>query len=272
MNPVAFRVGPIDVYWYGIIISIGMVAGVLVSTWEAKRRGEDPNHILNAVFLVLALAMVGARLYHVFSSPTGYNAGWDFYRQNPLAILNLRSGGLGIFGAIVGGVTGMLIYTRWKGLSFLRWADIGIVGLPLGQAIGRWGNFFNQELYGYPTQLPWGIYISPERRLPGLESFDRFHPVFLYESLWLLVVLGLLLWMARRLEGRLKDGDIFLFYLILYPLGRIFIEALRPDSWTFGPMRVAQIISILCVVGASLVVYWRHKGDLLGAPYLPGTQ
>ena len=170
MDPVAFRIGPLDVYWYGITIAVGMMAGVLVSTWEAKRRGEDPSQILNAMFLALALGLIGARLYHVFSSPNGYEAGWDFYRQHPLAILNLRSGGLGIFGAIIGGLTGLLIYVRWKGLSFLRWADIGMVGLPLGQAIGRWGNFFNQELYGYPTELPWGIYISPERRLPGLES------------------------------------------------------------------------------------------------------
>ncbi len=262
MDPVAFRLGPVAIYWYGIVLTVGVAAGLLVSAWEAKRRGEDPNHVWNGFLLVALLALVGARLYHVFSSPTGYDVGWDFYRRNPLSALDFRSGGIGIYGALMGGVVGILIYTRWKGLNLPRWLDIAAVGMPLAQAIGRWGNFFNLELYGYPTRLPWGIYIPPENRLPGFESFERFHPVFLYESLWCLVVLALLLWMARRFEGRLRDGDLFLAYLVLYPLGRIFTEALRPDSWTIGPVRVAQAISMVFILGASLALFLRHREDL----------
>jgi phosphatidylglycerol:prolipoprotein diacylglycerol transferase len=264
MDPVAFRLGPVAIYWYGIVMVAGVVAGLVVAAREANRRGEDADHIWNGFFLVALLAMVGARLYHVFSSPAGSDVGWDFYRRNPLSILDFRSGGIGIYGALAGGVTGILLYTWWRKLNLLRWLDIVAMGMPLAQAIGRWGNFFNQELYGYPTRLPWGIHIPPENRLPGFEAFERFHPVFFYESLWCLIVLALMMWGARRLENRLKDGDIVLAYFVLYPLGRIFTEALRPDSWTMGPVRVAQAISVLLILGASVALFLRHRHDSRG--------
>ena len=128
--------------------------------------------------------------------------------------------GLGIFGAIIGGALGLIIYTRWKKLGTLRWLDIFAPGLILAQAIGRWGNFFNQELYGYPTDLPWGLYIDPAHRLAGYESFSHFHPLFLYESLWNLLGFVGLMEVGRKLSSLLRDGDIFLLYVIYYGVGR----------------------------------------------------
>src|SRR5919202_2479634 len=188
----------LPIYWYGIMIVLGAVAGAFVATREAKRRGLDPEHVGNALLFALVLGVIGARLYHVLSDvaqgdPLGYFS--KDTASNLLAILNPRSGGLGIFGAVVGGLLGLYLYTRFAKLRFWQWVDIAMPGLAVGQATGRWGNFFNQELYGYPTNLPWGIPIDAAHRLPqfaGGPADTRFHPTFLYESLAMLVVAGLL--------------------------------------------------------------------------------
>jgi len=168
MDPIAFHIGPLSVHWYGITIVVATLVGSYVANLEAKRRGQDPDHVWNALLLCLVLGIIGARLYHVFSSPRGGMLGWDYYRQNPVAILQIWHGGLGIYGAVVGGLLGIYIYARLNKLSFLQWADIGAMGLILAQVIGRWGNFINQELYGYPTNLPWGIAIAPPYSYPPL--------------------------------------------------------------------------------------------------------
>jgi phosphatidylglycerol:prolipoprotein diacylglycerol transferase len=264
MDPVAFRL-PIlglPIYWYGIITVICILVGCFVGTIEAKRRGQNPDHVWNGLILVIIFGVIGARLYHVISSPQGLMRGFDYYLQHPVEIFMIRQGGLGIFGAIAGGILAVFVYARWQKLSFPMWLDIAAPGLALGQAIGRWGNFFNQELYGYPTTVPWGIPIDQRFRLPqyaNLPESTRFHPTFLYESIWNLVVFLILMYVARRFGERLLTGDLFLLYCVLYPLGRFFIEFQRPDAWMMGPLAAAQVISILIMAAAILIMVYRHR-------------
>ena len=154
-SPVLLHLGPVTIYWYGVLIMLGVLVATWVAGRQAKRNGDDPEHITNALLFCLVFGVLGARLYHVISA-------FPYYWQHPGEILGLQMAGFGIYGAVIGGVLGLWIYTRRHKLSFLRWADYIAPGLALAQAIGRWGNFFNQELYGYPTSLPWGIYIAPE--------------------------------------------------------------------------------------------------------------
>ena len=264
MDPVAFRlpfVG-LPIYWYGVIVVICILVGCYVAAMEARRRGQNTDHIWNGVILVIIFGLIGARLYHVISSPQGLVRGFDYYLQHPVEILMIRQGGLGIFGAIAGGVLAVYIYARWQKLDFLTWVDIAAPGLALGQAIGRWGNFFNQELYGYPTTVPWGIPIDLRFRLPrfaNLPETTRFHPTFLYESLWSLVAFVILIYVARRFGGRLLKGDVFLIYCVLYPLGRFLVEFQRPDAWMLGPMAAAQAISLLIMIAAVAILVYRHR-------------
>ncbi len=256
----------LPIYWYGIIIVIGAIAGAFLASVEAKRKGIDPDHVWNALLFALLFGVIGARLYHVLSDvaqgdPLGYLS--KDFATNLFNILNPRSGGLGIFGAAVGGVFGVWLYTKFAKIKFLPLVDAGIPGLALGQAIGRWGNFFNQELYGFPTDLPWGIPIDAAHRLPqfiSLPDTARFHPTFLYESLGMFIVTGLLLYIARRWDKTLKDGDMLLLYGIFYPLVRFFTEMQRPDAWTFSGIPVAQIISVGTFVICSIWFLYRHTG------------
>jgi len=261
---VAFHLGPLTVYWYGIILVTGMIVGGYVAAFEAKRRGENEDHVWNMLMVVVLLGIVGARLYHVFSSPAGGNLGWAYYRVHPAAIFYIWDGGLGIYGAIVGGLIGILLYTYRNKLSLLRYLDIGAPALLIGQAIGRWGNWANQELYGPPTTLPWGITIDQYHRIPPFDDLTRyplttrFQPDFLYESLWSLVGVILLLAVGRKLASKLKEGDLFWAYLIWYPLGRLWVEALRPDAWRIGNIPTAQIISVVLIVIAAALLLVRH--------------
>jgi phosphatidylglycerol:prolipoprotein diacylglycerol transferase len=264
MDPVAFRLPFIGlpIYWYGIITVACILVGCFVATLEAKRRGQNPEHIWNGLILVIIFGLIGARLYHVISSPQGLMRGFEYYRQHPVEIFMIRQGGLGIFGAIAGGILAVYIYARWQKLSFPIWLDIAAPGLALGQAIGRWGNFFNQELYGYPTTVPWGIPIDQRFRLPqyaNLPDSTRFHPTFLYESLWNLLAFLILMYAARRFGERLLTGDVFLFYCVLYPLGRFFVEFQRPDAWMLGPIATAQALSLVILTAAILLLVYRHR-------------
>lgn len=261
MEPIAFYLGPFPVYWYGLLIVVGALAGGFVAALQARFRGDSPDHIPNMLVFCLVLGIIGARLYHVLSSPAGGPIGWEYYRQHPGEIFAFWRGGLrgfGIFGALAGGIWGVWLYCRLARLPMLRWLDYSAVGLILAQAIGRWGNYFNQELYGPPTDLPWGISIAPEHRLAGLETFERFHPVFLYESLLNLGVFVALLYASRRWAGKLRNGDIFWGYLLLYPGVRFWLEFLRPDAWKAGEIAVAQIVSLACMALAGLML-WRGR-------------
>jgi phosphatidylglycerol:prolipoprotein diacylglycerol transferase len=287
-DPVAFTIPlpfavlgqtSLPIYWYGIIIVAGAIAGAFLAAHEAKRKGIDPDHVWNGLLFALLFGVLGARLYHVLSDvalgdPNGYFAG-DF-TTNLINVLNPRAGGLGIFGAVVGGVFGIWLYTRFVKVRFWPLVDIAIPGLALGQAIGRWGNFFNQELYGYPTDLPWGIPIALNHRLPQfaqLPDTARFHPTFLYESIGMLIVTGLLLYIGRRWDKTLKSGDMLLLYGIFYPLVRFFTEMQRPDAWILANTGIptAQVISVVTFVICGIWFLYRHTGPQ-SAPRGTGTR
>ncbi|MFC2069194.1 prolipoprotein diacylglyceryl transferase [Chloroflexota bacterium] len=244
-----FLLGGLTVNLYGIMIATGVLAALGVAFIEAKRCGQDANHVVNMTLLVIPLGIIGARLYHVIDQ-------WAYYSQDLALIIGGR--GLGIFGAVLGGALGLFIYTRWKGIGTLRWLDIVAPGLILAQAIGRWGNFFNQELYGYPTDLPWAIHIDPMHRLPGYEIYNYFHPLFLYESLWNILGFTALMLLGRKLRSRLRDGDIFLLYIIYYGIGRFFLEGLKIDVWTLGGFPTARWITGLAIIATVAVIIFRH--------------
>lgn len=247
---IAFQLGPITVAWYGIMIMSGVIAAVALSFIEARRRGENTEHVVNLALVMLPLGIIGARLYHVIDQ-------WGpIYSKNPSLIIG--GAGLGIYGAVIGGVIGLIIYSWWRKLSNPHWLDIVTPGLILAQAIGRWGNFFNQELYGYPTNLPWGIPIDPQHRMPGFENFTHFHPLFLYESLWNALGFVLLLVVGRRLKKRLLDGDVFCLYIIFYGIGRFYLEGLKIDVWTLGGIPTARWISGFGIIIALGIMVYRH--------------
>jgi phosphatidylglycerol:prolipoprotein diacylglycerol transferase len=239
-------------------------------TWlsDAPWRRWNPDHVWNALMWILILGLIGARLYHVLTpSPSMAAIGiysWLDYFRDPIQLLNFRGGGLGIFGGLVGGLLGLIIYTRRARIPLLEWADLSVVGLALGQAIGRWGNFFNQELYGRPTDLPWAVHIDPIYRLPDYAAFERFHPAFLYESLWSLAAFLLLYRLARRHSERLLPGELMGLYLIAYAIGRSLLELTRLDSRAipfFGletGLAVATVVSIVIALVAAAVLIGRR--------------
>ncbi len=251
-SPILIQIGPLAIRWYAVLLLSGALLAAWIAARLAPRYGEDPDLVWDILLYVLIGGILGARLYHVISA-------WDYYRQNPADILATWKGGLGIFGAVAGGILTLWILSRIRRFDLWRWVDLASVGLPLAQAIGRWGNWFNQEAYGKPTNASWGLYIAPENRLPGLEGYSRFHPTFLYESLWNFGTFLVLYWLATRRQSWLKKGDLFLVYAILYPAGRFWVEAFRADSWTWNGIPVAQIWSAAAVLVAGGILVWRHR-------------
>jgi phosphatidylglycerol:prolipoprotein diacylglycerol transferase len=280
MDPrIAFELGPFRVHWYGVIITTGMILAAYIAALELKRKGEDPNIVWDSVLWVILCGIIGARLYHVFSSPNdGTNSGWAYYSQNPLQILAIWNGGLGIYGGILGGIIATIVICRRRKVSFLRVADATAPGVLLAQAIGRWGNYFNQELYGGPTGSSWwGVTIDPMYRIrtPRIDFTDlqayppdtRFHPTFFYESAWNFAGFIGLLWIARRFDGRLRDGDIMALYFVWYGLGRSWVELFfRPDAWTLGALPTAVAISLGIVALGLLILFVNHVVRRPAAP------
>jgi phosphatidylglycerol:prolipoprotein diacylglycerol transferase len=260
--PSGFFIGSFYIRFYGIILMLGALAAAFLAEHEAKRKGLKSEFVWDALIWVLIAGIIGARLWHVFTPPPsmiamGYTT--QYYLTHPLALINTRAGGLGIPGAVIGGAIGLYLYARHRKMSFLVWADIAAPAVALAQAIGRWGNYFNQELYGKPTNLPWAVTIAPENRVPGYTQYSTFQPLFLYESLWNLMIMGFLLWMSRKFEGKLKDGDIFLTYLVLYPLGRFLLEFLRLDAPRFGTININQMVMLVVALVSGLLLFWRHR-------------
>jgi phosphatidylglycerol:prolipoprotein diacylglycerol transferase len=255
-DPVAFTIGPLAVRWYGILIMLGVIAGAYLASWLARRKGENPDHLWNMVPIVVFSAIAGARVWWVFLS-------WNTCcADDPMQALNIRGGGISIHGAIAVGALSVWLFTRYNKINFWRWIDIIVPAMALGQAIGRWGNFTNQEAFGDPTGLPWGIYISPEHRPAAYASFEHFHPTFLYESIYNLAACVILVWVCLRIDRdrRLRNGDAFWFYLIGYALARFAIESIRTDSLNLGPFKAAHVISaVLLVIGVAGYL-WRHIG------------
>jgi len=265
--PIGFQLGPLTIRFYGIILMVGAVVAAFVAEREARRRGLNSENVWDALIWVLIGGILGARLWHVFlpsSADVARGLTTQFYLTHPLDLMAVWHGGLGIPGAVIGGVLALFIFCRRRKLVFAEWADIAAPALALGQAIGRWGNFVNQELYGNPTNLPWAIYIDPQYRLKGHENQAYYHPLFLYESLWNFGNFILLLVIGRRYAKQLIPWDLFLIYLVIYPVGRFFLEFLRLDVTRIGAINPNQIFMLLValVSAGALVLLHRRKNNL----------
>jgi phosphatidylglycerol:prolipoprotein diacylglycerol transferase len=261
-NPIAFQVGSIPVYWYGIGYALGLAVAYLIMVRLAEQAGEDPDLLGNGLIIVAVAALIGGRAYHVIDQ-------WALYKDDLIKIVLPPYSGLGVYGGIATGTIAAYLYVRYKRQSFLRWADIVAPGLFVMQAIARWGNFFNQELYGSPTTLPWGISIDCAHRVaayacpPGSDPTatlgQHFQPLFLYESLSGLLGAAVLIWLGFHRRRWLRAGDLLLLFFVWYGIVRFSLETLRVDNWTFFGVPVAQIVSILVVVPAVLILAWRHR-------------
>jgi phosphatidylglycerol:prolipoprotein diacylglycerol transferase len=252
----AFEIFGLKIYWYGIIIALAFLAAVMLAVRSSRKFNLDPDNILDLVLFAAPAAIVGARLYYVILS-------WDQFKDNLLEVFNTRNGGLAIYGGVIGALIVAWIYSKKKKLSFLHIADFAMPYIALGQGIGRWGNFVNQEAYGTATTLPWRMNGSvPNEYLANLQqSLDPakwgVHPTFLYESLLDIAVFAFLV--LYRKKERVK-GEVLMLYLALYGAGRFLIEGLRTDSLMLGNLRFSQILSLLLVIfGISMIVYLRLK-------------
>ncbi|MBE9167168.1 prolipoprotein diacylglyceryl transferase [Pleurocapsales cyanobacterium LEGE 06147] len=253
-GPIIFEIGPITVRWYGLLIALAILIGVTLSQYLAKRRGVKPELLGDLAIWLLLAAIPSARIYYVLFE-------WQEYAQRPEDIIAIWKGGIAIHGAIIGGAIAAIIFARLNRVSFWQLSDLVVPSLVLGQAIGRWGNFFNSEAFGRPTDLPWKLYIPPTHRPPEYLNYDYFHPTFLYESLWNLAVFALLIYLffwGLKHKDRLKVGTLTFVYLIAYSIGRFWIEALRTDSLMLGYLRIAQIVSLGAIAFGLLGLAWLY--------------
>jgi phosphatidylglycerol:prolipoprotein diacylglycerol transferase len=261
-DPIAFQIGPLPVYWYGIGYAIGLAVAYQILVRLARRAGEDPEVVGNGMIIIAIAALIGGRLYHVIDQ-------WALYQDDLLKIVLPPYTGLGVYGGIAIGLIAVVAYARIKGLPFWRWADIIAPALFAMQAVARWGNFFNQELYGPPTTLPWGIPIDCAHRIaayacppgsdPAAVLTERFHPLFLYESLSGVLGAVVLIWLGFRLRSRLRPGDLILLFFAWYGAVRFGLEFLRQENWTFLGIPTAQIVSLLFIVPSLAILIWRHR-------------
>lgn len=242
-----FGIEGLNIAWYGVIICFGMVLGIAVAWFRSKKMGVNPDFVFDFCLLAFPLAIIGARLYYVAFQ-------WEVYADDPIRILYINEGGLAIYGAVLGGVLAALIFAWWKKISFWVISDIAIPSLILGQAIGRWGNFVNQEAFGEVIKnealqfFPYGVYI---------EDLGEWHQAtFFYESLWCFVVFGALLLISRKEK---TPGVLLSVYCMLYGLERFVVEQFRTDSLMIGPLRVSQVLSaVIVAVGIVLFVFLKR--------------
>lgn len=264
VDPVIFEWGPLSLRWYGLLMITAILVGAFVASYQVKRWGGDSETLWDMLTWILIPGFIGARLYYVLIQSPPEQA--RDYLANPVSIIKIWDGGIHIFGGFIFGAIALWLYSKVNKLPALLYLDAIALALPLSQAIGRWGNFINQELYGPPTNLPWGLRIDPQHRIPpynDLEAYPestRFHPLFLYESLWNFLGFFLILWLSRRFSKRLKQGDILLMYLIWYPGGRFFIEFVRTDSWFF-PGTPFNVVHILCFIAVATSVVLLLRRD-----------
>lgn len=254
LNPVAFSFGPLTVHWYGLIIGVGIALALVIAMKEAERRGLDKEVFPDLMLWAIPIAIISARIYYVIFQ-------WDYYSQNPGDIIKIWNGGIAIHGALIGSVVTAYIFAKKRKISFWKLADIAAPSIILGQAIGRWGNFMNQEAHGgeVTRQFLEGLFL-PEFIINQMYiNGTYYHPTFLYESLWNFA--GFILLLALR-KVNLRRGEIFLSYVIWYSIGRFFIEGMRTDSLMVGDLlRTAQMLSAALVIGAiAILIYRRVKG------------
>lgn len=258
VDPVAFSIGSFNVYWYGLLIGAAMILCGFLAVRHSRNNKFSEDLVYDVLLVSLPSAIVGARLYYVLCE-------WDYYSQDIRRIFDTRSGGLAVYGGIIGAVLGLLIMTRIRKIPFSTCLDYCIVYIPLGQAIGRWGNFFNQECFGTTTTLPWGmtsdrIYSYLALNCPDLDPSMPVHPTFLYESLCTLTIFIILL-IVR--QGSTRRYDTTCVYMILYGIIRFFIEGLRTDSLYIGStnIRTSQLLSLIIVFVGLIIVLVSHLKD-----------
>jgi len=264
IDRVAFTLFSIPIYWYGIIIAIGFAAGIFCASLAAKKLGENSDIVIDLALLCAPVSVVCARLYYVAFQ-------WDNYKNDLISVFDLRSGGIAIYGSIIGAVLAAFVFCKVKKKDVLKMFDIGSFGLVTGQMIGRWGNFVNQEAFGTNTSLPWGMTGDGIKEYLSSLAQEGFsvspnlpvHPTFLYESLWSLMTL-VLLW-VMIFKFRRFNGQIFFSYCALYGLGRFWIEGLRTDSLMLGDFRVSQLVALFCfiVFTAIFFVFFTKKSKAL---------
>lgn len=268
-GPIIFHIGSLAIRWYGLLIASAVLIGVNLSQYLAQKKHLDPDIMGDLAIWLVVAAIPCARLYYVIFQ-------WSEYSQRPEDIIAIWKGGIAIHGAIIGALLATLIFAKIKKISFWQLLDLVVPSAILGQAIGRWGNFFNSEAFGAPTDLPWKLYI-PEyiiengqkipRRPLGFENVEYYHPTFLYESLWNLFIFGILMFLFYQgLKGKwaVKVGTLALVYITGYSAGRFWIEGLRTDSLMLGALRMAQFISIvgICLGAAGLIWLYLFKKHL----------
>lgn len=245
---IAFSVFSIDIYWYGIIIVLAVAVGLVIALQSAKKKQVNTDHIYNLLFWLIIFGIIGGRLAHVVGD-------WSFYKSNLVNIFKVWEGGLAFYGVLSAGLITTFVYSRYRKISFWLLTDIMVVSLPLMQAIGRWGNYFNQELYGRPTDSPWGIPIESVNRVAGFEQYGFFHPLVLYDSILMLFVFFLLLYLFR--SASLPIGRLSLIYFFLFAIIRFCMDFLRIGMPELGPLLVTQWLSIILSILA--VVIWRSR-------------
>ncbi|MCI0344646.1 MAG: prolipoprotein diacylglyceryl transferase, partial [Chloroflexi bacterium] len=270
-DPIAIQIGPLPLAWYGIAYAVGLLASYRLLIRQAVRAGQDPAIVGNGIVVVAIAALIGGRLYHVIDQ-------WQLYSDCLIRVfipIEFESGcsgparfagfsGLGVYGGLVSGTIAAYLTARYYKVSFPVWAGIIAPALFLMQAIGRWGNFFNQELYGPPTSLPWGIAIDCAHRIAAYpcstfpEATTGFQPLFLYESLSGLLGMAFLLWLEARHRARLRPGDLLLIFFMWYGAARFGLEFLRQENWTLNGIPTAQIFSTLFAVGALAIFVGRR--------------
>lgn len=245
----------LHIYFYGVILAFAMAVGTLISDWVGtKYFALKKETIIDLAPYLIIFGIIGARLYYCVLD-------YEFYLRFPTEIIAIRHGGISIHGAILGGLTGLLIYAKSHKLSVLKLCDVSSIGLILGQAIGRWGNFFNSEAYGLPTNLPWKLYIAPQYRIIPYQDVSYYHPAFLYESILDFIIFGILLVLVLKNKCK-KDGNLALIYLILYSIARIIVETVRIDSlvYIFGvPVAIAVSVCIIFLSVVFLIINNRSK-------------
>jgi phosphatidylglycerol---prolipoprotein diacylglyceryl transferase len=238
MDPTTFSIGGFDIRWYGIIIAIGIILGIVIAQYNCKWREADYDNLLNIVLLSLPIGIIGARLYYVVFE-------YKNYENNIIDAFNIRNGGLAIHGGLIFAIGTALIYTKIKKLNFINFADVAAPSIILAQALGRWGNFFNQEAHGDVVSFEFikhfPMFIQKGMNINGI----YYNPTFLYESTWNIIVFIILMFLLRKSK---KNGIVFFTYIGLYSIGRFIIEGMRTDSLMIGNIRMAQLISLSGVV------------------------
>lgn len=243
--PQSIQIGDLTIRLYGIIFSLSVLSAYILIGKLANLSNINKKHLEATLYIVLIFGLIGARFYHVFDE-------WNYYSKNPIDIIKIWNGGVGIYGGLILALIALIVFCKAKKQKILPILDVITPGVLLAQAIGRWGNYFNQEAYGYPSTLPWAIKIDPINRLRGFEKYEYFHPTFLYESLLSLFFVFILIFLFYK-KNR-NQGQIFAFYLVFYGITRLITEHFRIDTWEQGGLKIADLISLILILSGSFLI------------------